>query len=134
GPGRLVVDRADVDRDRVRALVEVETEVCGLAVVLEFGGERRRGRAVGVGGRAELQPAEGDVGGRDELAGRHRAAVVQERAGERQGRDLDGQEAVGGRGVVGSEEGGVGGGGGVGWVGGGEGREVGGGGWRGRAG
>src|SRR5204862_2990781 len=117
-----------------RALVEVDPEVGGPAVDTELEVARCVGHACGVRGWAELQPAEGDVGGRDELAGRHRAAVVQERAGERQGRDLDGQEAVGGRGVVGSEEGGVGGGGGVGWVGGGEGREVGGGGWRGRAG
>ena len=52
GAGRRVVDRGDVDGDRVGALVEVDAAVGGAAVVLHLEGEAGVGRAVGVGGRA----------------------------------------------------------------------------------
>src|SRR5207248_1447003 len=95
GAGRGVVDRGHVDGQRVGRLVEVDPAVGGAAVVLDLEGERGVAGAVGVGRRAELELSGGDIGGRDELAGGNRHAVVGQTAGARQGGDLDRQQRIG---------------------------------------
>src|SRR5204863_231938 len=83
--GRVFVARRHVDGQRVGRLVEVDPAVGGAAVVLDLEGERGVAGAVGVGRRAELELPGGDIGGRDELAGGNRHAVVGQTAGARQG-------------------------------------------------
>ena len=93
---RRVVDRGDVDRDRVRRRIEIDAGR-GAAVVLHLEGEARVAGAVGVRRRGEHEAPERDGGGRDEVPDVQRAAVVGERAGERQARDAHGEEGVGRR-------------------------------------
>ncbi len=76
GARRGVVDRGDIDRDRVGRRIEIDAAVGRAAVVLHLEGEAGVGRAVGVGRRRELQQAGRDVGHGDELAGGHGHAVV----------------------------------------------------------
>ncbi len=64
--------------------IEIDAAVGRAAVVLHLEGEAGVARAVGVGRRRELQHAGRDVGHGHELAGRHRHAVVRQRAGGRQ--------------------------------------------------
>src|SRR5439155_1199361 len=114
--GRGVVDRADVDRDRVGGRVEVDPAIGGPAGVLDLEGERRVGAAVLVAVGHEAELAGVDVRLRDEVTrgeGR-RGAGQDERAVRREGRDLDRGQAVGGRAVVDIAEVEVGGGQGVG--------------------
>ena len=73
GARRRVVDRGDVDRDRVRRRIEIDAAVGRAAVVLHLEGEAGVAVAVGVGRRREHQLAGRDVGHADELSGRHRA-------------------------------------------------------------
>ena len=94
-PAGASLTRGDVDRHRLGRRVEIDAAVGRAAVVLHLEGEAGVGRAVGVGGRREHEQPARDVGDRDELPGRHRHAVVGQRAGGRQRRDLDGQEVVG---------------------------------------
>src|SRR6185436_12387681 len=79
-----VIDRGDVDRDRVQDLVEIHAAVRRTSVVLHLEREGGVACAVRVGGRREYELAGADVGGRDELAGGDRDTVVHERAGDRQ--------------------------------------------------
>src|SRR5205823_2325330 len=88
GAGGGVVHRGDVDRDRVRALVEVDAAVGGAAVVAHLEGEAGVAGAVGVRGRGELQLAAADVGRGDLLPCGDRDVVVRQRSGERQAGDL----------------------------------------------
>ena len=77
GARRRVVDRGDVDGDRVGRRVEVDAAVGGAAVVLHLEGEARVAGAVGVGRRGELEQPAGDVGQRrSNWPARHRHAVV----------------------------------------------------------
>jgi len=103
GSRRLVVDRLDVDRDRVGGLVEVDAAVGGAAVVLDLEGEVGVVIAVVVRARGELQLVIVDVGDRDELAGRDVDAVVAQGAVGCQRRDLDRGQRVG-RVIVGVAE------------------------------
>ncbi len=88
--------------------IEIHAAVGRAAVVLHLEGEAGVARAVGIRGRRELQHAGRDVGHRNELPGGHGHAVIGERAGRRQRRDLHGQQVVGRR-VVGVAEAEVGG-------------------------
>src|SRR5204862_259393 len=76
GAGRGVVDRGHVDGQRVGRLVEVAPAVGGAPVVQVLEVQPCAAGTVGVGRRAELELPGGDIGGRDELAGGNRHAVV----------------------------------------------------------
>ena len=91
---RLVVDRRDVDGQRVRRLVEIDAAGRGAAIVLDLEAELRIGGAIGVERGLEGELAGIDVGDADGLSGRHRDAVVAQRSGERQRGDPDGGERV----------------------------------------
>ena len=65
-----VVDRGDVDRQRVGARVEVDSSIGRAAVVLHLEREARVGQAIGVGGRHEPHLAAGDAGHGHELPGK----------------------------------------------------------------
>ena len=80
---RGVVDRGDVDRDRVGRRVEIDAAVGRAAVVLHLEGEAGIARAIGIGSRRELQQAGSDVGHGDELARRDRHVVELQRARSR---------------------------------------------------
>src|SRR5438067_456341 len=62
-------------------MVEVAAAVSGTDGVLDLEGERAVAGAVDVGRRAELELTGGMIGGRDDLAGGNRHAVVGQTAG-----------------------------------------------------
>src|SRR5581483_6108181 len=95
---RRVVDWGHVELDRVGTLVEIDTAILLAAVVLHL---EREGGVIGAAGlsrRAELEVRVRDAGRWDNLAlgdsDVRRAVEQRQRAGRRQGRDLDRQEAV----------------------------------------
>src|SRR5437660_676545 len=100
GAGRGVVDRGDVDRQGVGALVGVYAAVGRAPVVLHLEGEGGVGAAFPFTTLFRSQLVGGDVGDRDELAGGDGHAVVLEAPGAGQGGDLHGGQGVG-RGAVG---------------------------------
>ena len=62
GPARRVVHRGDIDRDRVRARVEIRPAIGRAAVVLHLEGEAGIAVAIGIDRRRKLQQPASDVG------------------------------------------------------------------------
>ena len=94
---RRVVHRCDVERERMRALVEVYTASCGAAIVPHLEGKRGVRCTVRIRTRGEYEFAAGDVGCGNEVARVHCHAAVLERAGARHGGDLHRRQIVGWR-------------------------------------
>ena len=84
----------DIDRDRFRRRIQVDTAIGRAAVVLHLEHEQRVGAPEPFGGRGELEFAVREVGERDHLTRGDRDIVVFQTAGQRQRRDLHREQTV----------------------------------------
>ena len=94
-PAGGLFDRRDVDRHRLGRRIEVHAAVGRAAIVLHLEREAGVGRAVASAAGVNFSMPPVMSATRDELAGRDRHAVVGQRAGGGQRRDLHRQQVVG---------------------------------------